>query len=140
MHEGYDVEHIAAAHRVLHYMHLRTKPGRDVLRAQTQRKVGLAHQGAVGQVAGGAGRAVAQQPMAHGAPQAIGTHQGIAVDFVWLAASDRHARGALAEMLQGVVELQSGAGLLYGGVQQRQQIGPVQRGVGGCVALPHRAS
>lgn len=86
-----------------------------MLGAQRGGQVGLAHQGAVGQVAGVARWAVVQQPLAYRAPQAVCSDQGIAMVRVAQAVVHGDGLAVLREVRQCLAQLQVGL-LCHGGV------------------------
>ena len=73
--QHHQIQPVAAAHRVLHTVHVLAHPDHDILTPQGMGQNFLGHQDAVGQMAGGTRRCVFQQQRSHTAPQAIRTDQ-----------------------------------------------------------------
>jgi hypothetical protein len=74
------VEQLAAAHRVVHQVRLFAAPQQHVVAPQVRRDVLALEHRAVGDVAGHARLAVADDGFTHAAPQAVRAHQRRAFD------------------------------------------------------------
>ena len=136
VHNGDHVHPLAAAHRVLHDVQARAQPGGDLRAAQRRGQRRLAQHGAVGQVPGHTRRAVVQQLLAHAAPHAVGAQQRVAFDLLAGHGVQRDHLAVVGVAGQPVVKVEVHirlAGRRH--AQDTVQIGAVDGGVGGAIAL-----
>ena len=137
LHNDDQILHFAAPHRVLHRVQARPQPHCHLRSAHAPGQAALGHQSAVGQVAAEACRAIAQQLLAHGAPQAVGTDQGIALKLFASRCAQPHRTIDFGIALQRAAGVHAHLCVLAPAgdriAQQAVQVGTVHRGVGRAV-------
>ena len=137
MDDGHHIKQFTAPHGVVHDVHLRSQPCGDVLRPEFFRQLRLGHECAVGEVAGAAWRAVAQQSPAQAAPQAVRADEQIAFDLQAITSVHCHSLRTLLKGFDCIAVMQTRLSVLYCPQHQRMQVGPVRRQIRRTITCGH---